>query len=136
MTAFRWVCPAFFGIPLPTVDEIAALDLARHPACTGAAPWIHRIALTVGFLVVLPRVLLAGWAWLTQQRLRRKFPIDLREAYYQRLLRRFRGTEARVVAVSYTHLTPPARDFVLISVGAVSLKTKKNVDRSYIGKIY
>ncbi|MBL0351188.1 MAG: DUF2868 domain-containing protein [Dechloromonas sp.] len=95
--------PSFFGIPLPTADEIAALDLARHPTGTGAAPWIHRIALTVGFLVVLPRVLLAGWAWLTQQRLRRKFPIDLREAYYQRLLRRFRGTEARVVVVPYNY---------------------------------
>ena len=107
VTAILGTIPSFFGIPPPAADEIAALDLARHPAGVGAAPWIHRITLTVGFIVVLPRVLLAGWAWLAQQRLQRKFPIDLREAYYQRLLRRFRGTTARVVVLPYNYQITP-----------------------------
>ncbi len=107
VTAILGTIPSFFGIPPPAADEIAALDLARHPAGVGAAPWIHRITLTVGFIVVLPRVLLAGWAWLAQQRLQRKFPIDLREAYYQRLLRRFRGTTARVFVLPYNYQITP-----------------------------
>ncbi len=107
VTAVLGTIPSFFGIPPPAADEIAALDLAQHPAGAGAAPWIHRIALTVGVLVVLPRVLLAGWAWLAQRRLQRKFPIDLREAYYQRLLRRFRGTTARVFVHPYNYQITP-----------------------------
>ncbi len=108
VTAVIGAIPSLFGIPPPAADELAALDLAQHPAGVGAAPWIHRIALTLGFLVVLPRVLLAGWAWLTQRRLQRRFPIDLGEAYYQRLLRRFRGAVARVVVVPYNYqITPP-----------------------------
>lgn len=107
MTAILGTIPSFFGIPPPAADEIAALDLARHPAGVGAAPWIHRITLTVGFIVVLPRVLLAGWAWLAQRRLQRKFPIDLREAYYQRLLRRFRGTATRVFVLPYNYQITP-----------------------------
>ena len=107
VTAVLGAVPSLFGIPPPAADELAALDLAQHPAGVGAAPWIHRIALTVGFVVVLPRVLLAGWAWLAQHRLQRKFPIDLREAYYQRLLRRYRGAEARVVVVPYNYQITP-----------------------------
>jgi hypothetical protein len=107
VTAVLGAIPSFFGIPPPAADEIAALDLAQHPGGVGAAPWIHRIALTVGVLVVLPRVLLAGWAWLAQRRLRRKFPIDLREAYYQRLLRRFRGTTARIFVLPYNYQITP-----------------------------
>ena len=36
--------------------------------------------------------------------------------------------EARMNAVSYTHLTPPTRDLVQISVVAVSFKKKKKED--------
>ncbi len=108
VTAVIGVVPSLFGIPPPAADELTALDLAQHPAGVGAAPWIHRIALTLGTLVVLPRLMLAGWAWLAQKRLQRRFPIDLREAYYQRLLRRFHGTVARVVVAPYNYqITPP-----------------------------
>jgi len=107
VTAVLGAIPSLVGMAPPGADQIAALDLARNPAGVGAAPWIHRIALTVGFLVVLPRVLLAGGAWFAQRRLQRSFPIDLREPYYQRLLRRFRGTTARVVVVPYNcQITP------------------------------
>ena len=107
VTAVIGAIPSLFGMPPPAPDELAALDLAQHPAGVGAAPWIHRIALTLGFLVVLPRLLLAGWAWLAQKRLQRRFPVDLREAYYQRLLRRFRGTAARVIVVPYAYQITP-----------------------------
>ena len=116
VTAVLGAIPSLVGMAPPAADEIAALDLANHPAGVGAAPWIHRIALTVGFLVVLPRVLLAGWAWLAQQRLQRNFPIDLREAYFQRLLRRFRGTAARVAVVPYNYQLPPG---VVLGLSAV-----------------
>jgi hypothetical protein len=107
VTAVIGAIPSLFGMPPPAPDELAALDLAQHPAGVGAAPWIHRIALMLGFLIVLPRLLLAGWAWLAQKRLQRRFPVDLREAYYQRLLRRFRGTAAKVVVVPYAYQITP-----------------------------
>ena len=66
VTAVLGAIPSFFGIPPPAADELAGLDLARHPDGVSAAPWIHRIALTVGFVVVLPRVLLARHSLLLQ----------------------------------------------------------------------
>ena len=106
-SAVLGLIPSLFGMPPPSAAEISMLDLTRHPAGVGAAPWIHRIALTVGFVVLLPRLLLAAWARLEQYLLERNFPIDLREPYYQHLLRHYRGTEAKVLVIPYNYKISP-----------------------------
>ena len=106
-SAVLGLIPSLFGMPPPSTTEISMLDLARHPAGVGAAPWIHRIAITVGFVVVLPRLLLAAWARLEQYLLERTFPLDLREPYYQHLLRHYHGSETKVLVIPYNYQVSP-----------------------------
>jgi hypothetical protein len=91
------------GMSFPSVGEVAAL---RWPDATGenAARWIHWYAVTVGALVVLPRLALAGVARLRERQLSRRFPIALDEPYFRRLLAGFSPyrMQLRVLPYSYT----------------------------------
>lgn len=91
------------GMPLPTAADVAAI---RWPESTGenAARWIHWYALTVGALVVVPRLVLAAWARWREQRWSRRFPLALDEPYFRRLLAGFTPDRAqlRVLPYSYT----------------------------------
>ncbi|MCM2312671.1 MAG: DUF2868 domain-containing protein, partial [Steroidobacteraceae bacterium] len=60
------------GVQLPaTAAEVASLRWTTAGGGGDAAPWIHLIALTLGFYVLLPRLLLAGLARLQLWRLER-----------------------------------------------------------------
>lgn len=89
------------GIALPSAEALAAL---RLPSSDGvnAAPWLHLHAVTVALVVLLPRALLALGDALVEARLSRRFPLRLDDAYYQRLSRALRGTQARVTVLPYS----------------------------------
>lgn len=93
---------ALIGDPLPTPEAFAAL---RFPASEGeiAAPWIHRIALTIGLVVVLPRLLLAAWAAHRARRLAKALPLDLRAPYFVRLMRELSGAQLVVLLQPHGH---------------------------------
>jgi hypothetical protein len=58
------------GIPLPlTVEQVAQLRWDGVSGGEGAAPWIHLIALCLAAFVVLPRLVLAAFAWISARRL-------------------------------------------------------------------
>ncbi len=65
---------ALAGLPLPDADTLASLRLAAGGGAP-AAPWIHRWALTLLLVVLLPRLLLAGQAWWRAQRLADTLPL-------------------------------------------------------------
>jgi len=64
---------ALAGLPLPDAATLAGLRLAAGGG-EGAAPWIHRWALTLLLAVVLPRSALAGWGWWRARRLAADLP--------------------------------------------------------------
>jgi hypothetical protein len=75
-----------------------------------AAPWIHRWALTLLLLVVLPRALLAAWAWHRARALAADLPLP-DDADLQRLLQAESAspTGGRPVAVlPYSYRLDPA----------------------------
>lgn len=102
---------ALLGVSFPGVDAIAALRFGAggSPGSgTGAggavaATWIHLHALTVGLVVILPRLLLAAVAGLREARLARHLPIDLEAPYFRRLLTPFLGTSPRLRVLPYSH---------------------------------
>lgn len=73
------------GDRFPSVAELSVL---RYPPGSGegAARWIHWYALTVSALVILPRAILALIAGKRAGRLARRFPLDLAQPYFRRLL--------------------------------------------------
>lgn len=108
LSLFLSFVPTFLA---PAIPDVATLAAMRFPESAGvdAAPWIHRIAALLALLIVLPRLLLALLAGWRQSWLERHFPIDLKEAYFQRLLARFGNESARIAVLPYsTSLTPQA----------------------------
>lgn len=100
------------GIELPDVERFAQLRFSAGDG-ENAAPWIHLYAATIGLVVLLPRTLLALGAWLAERRLATHFPMRLGDAYFQRLLRGFRGEIAQVRAVPYGYVPSPRATLAL-----------------------
>ena len=90
------------GQTFPTVDEIAALRFVPGAPGESAARWIHWYALTVGALVIVPRLLLATLAALRAARLARAFPLDLAAPYFHRLLGEFAAGPVRLGVLPYS----------------------------------
>jgi hypothetical protein len=87
---------------LPDPDAFAAL---RWSAGEGenAARWIHLYAVTIGLVIVLPRLLLAALAEQRARRIANNFPIALGDAYFRRLLPRPAGAALAVQVLPYGH---------------------------------
>jgi hypothetical protein len=91
------------GQGFPGVEEIAALRFGPGAAGESAARWIHWYALTVGGVVVLPRLLLAALGAWRAHRLARSFPLDLSAPYFRRLLAGFGAAAACVRALPFSY---------------------------------
>lgn len=94
------------GIPIPDAQQLASIRFSEGPG-ENAAPWIHLYATILALAILLPRALLALWAWITERRLERRFPVALDDAYFQRLLRGFRNEAARIRVVPYSFQLAP-----------------------------
>lgn len=78
------------GLPLPDAAALAGLRLSAGGS-EGAAPWIHRWALTLLGAVVLPRTCLAGAAFWRARRLADQLPLP-DDPSLRRLLQSFGPT--------------------------------------------
>jgi len=96
---------ALTGIDVPAVMEIQAI---RAPADENAARWLHLLAATVTAVVLVPRLVLALFAWLLERYRSTHVLLAVDEPYFQRLLRGFRTGPARVDVVPYSYSLPPA----------------------------
>lgn len=94
------------GIAIPGPDRLHAI--AGGTAGENAATWIHLYAATLLLVVIIPRLALAGAAWMRGRHLERRFPVALDAAYFQRLLHARREGTARVVAAPYSFDVPQA----------------------------
>lgn len=90
------------GVPFPSVEEVAALRFGSGAAAENAARWIHLYALTVGLAVIVPRAVLAAFARWREQRLQRRFPLDIGDPYFRRLLAGFGTRPARLRVIPYS----------------------------------
>ena len=92
------------GIPVP---DAAAIEAIRAPASENAATWMHLLAGTVAVVVVIPRVVLALVAGLTERRRATRIALPLSEPYYQRLVSGYIGGAGRVRVVPYSYTVTP-----------------------------
>ena len=102
---------ALANLPLPDAAALASLRLAGGGG-EGAAPWIHRWALTLTLLVVLPRLALAAHAAWTARRLAARLPLPDDPAVHRLLQAELAaaGAAPRAVAVvPYSYRLDAAR---------------------------
>lgn len=101
IVAFAYAPGAYVtGIAVPAVDSIAAI---RAPGDENAARWLNLMAATVGLIVIVPRLLLAGVAGVIERHRAARVPLALDDAYFRRLLRGYRGGPARVRVIPYSY---------------------------------
>jgi hypothetical protein len=93
------------GIAIPDAQHLATID--ADSAGENAARWIHLYAATLLLVVIVPRLVLAAIAAFRARQRARRFPLALREPYFERLLRAFREGTAQVVALPYSYDVPP-----------------------------
>jgi hypothetical protein len=96
---------AILGWPVPDVTQVTAI---RAPGAENAARWLHLMAMTLVVVVVLPRLVLALAAWLSERHRAARLPIALAEPYFQRLLRGFHAGPVPVCVVPYSYAPAPA----------------------------
>lgn len=97
------------GLPLPDAAGLEGLRLADGGGGgEGAAPWIHRWALTVVVLVVLPRLALAAWALWRARQLARRLPVPDDPAL-QHLLQAQQPDSRPVAVLPYNYRLDAAR---------------------------
>ena len=91
-----WLGPAsaVTGLPLPDVAHLARLQLSTG-AGEPAAPWVHLLAVTLLAAVVLPRLLLAGWAAWRSHRALARLALPLDDDYGSRLRREWLQAQAQ-----------------------------------------
>jgi hypothetical protein len=103
------------GIPIADAQHLETLQFAAGPG-ENAAPWLHLYASTIALFVLLPRALLALANRLLEHRLRRRMGLPLDDAYFQRLLRTFKGERAAVRVLPYSYQIPPQSALMLKEV--------------------
>ena len=92
---------ALMGQPLPDEAGFAALRLSAGGG-ESAAPWIHRWAITLALLVVLPRAMLAALAWRRARRISANLPLPNDESL-RRLLHNASGVRPLANVLSYSY---------------------------------
>lgn len=117
---------ALTGIALPDVVGYARLRLSAGNS-VNAAPWLHLYAVTVGVVVLLPRVLLAlGDRWL-EARQAARFPLPLDEPYYRALIRTLREEPVIARVVPYSIQISPQATLNLNSLFLQALGSRTTV---------
>lgn len=91
------------GMPFPGVEAIEAMRISGGVGGTSAGPWIHLYAVTVGLVVIVPRLALAAWAAWRERRRAGSFRFELGAPYFRRVLAAFAPIDARVRIAPYSY---------------------------------
>lgn len=134
LTLFLGPASSLTGIALPSAQDVAAL---RWTSGSGdnAGRWIHLYVVTVLGVIVVPRLLLAGWQALQAYRLAAWFPTPGRRDFYtRRLLRTAQGMPLDVRVTSYAYKPAPEikERFTVLLKEALGDRTQVRFDEPVI----
>jgi hypothetical protein len=104
--------PALLLFPFQpfTVQEVAALQFSHGGGATAGARWVFMYVALLIVVVIVPRLVLAAWAWWQERRSARRIAIDPREPYFQRVLSLLTATRVHLCLLAHRR---PARDALL-----------------------
>jgi hypothetical protein len=131
-TLLSWLfMPAMTVFPNLQGFSLAEIELLRFGRTVTAASgerWVHLYGATLLLLVVLPRLVLAGFAAWRARRLARHFPLDLEQPYYRKLADSIgAGTPALLRVLPYSYTLDEARDRGLWTLAAAALGAQARV---------
>jgi hypothetical protein len=101
-----WPGSIVTGIAVPSIADLEAIRSGAAPASANAANWLHLITATVAVVVIVPRLILAAFAFALERHRAARLALGLDEPYFQRLLRGFRGERSQITVVPYSYRVP------------------------------
>ena len=111
-----------------SLAEIELLKFGRTVSAASGARWVHLYGATLLLLVVLPRLVFAGFAAWRARRLASHFPLDLEQPYYRKLADSIgAGTPALMRVLPYSYTLDEARDRGLWAIAASALGAQARV---------
>jgi hypothetical protein len=122
--------PYLEGFSLADIESLRFSTGAARAVTSGAGGerWVHLYGATILLLVVLPRLLLAGFQGLRARRLARRFPLELEHPYFRKLADSIgAGTPAVLRVLPYSFTLDEARDRGLWTVAAMALGAQARV---------
>lgn len=95
--------PALLLFPFQpfTVQEVAALQFSQGGGAIGGARWVYMYVALLVVLVVVPRLLLAGWAFWQERLLARKVSLETRDAYYRRVISLLSASRVQLCLIAH-----------------------------------
>ncbi|KQQ92423.1 DUF2868 domain-containing protein [Massilia sp. Leaf139] len=136
-TLLSWLfAPVLLLIPQLQGFSLADIEALRFSAGAPAAAastaggerWVHLYGATILLLVVLPRLVLAGFDGWRARRMARRFPLELEHPYFRRLADSIgAGTPAVLRVLPYSFTLDEARDRGLWTVAAMALGAQARV---------
>ena len=136
-TLLSWVfAPVLFlfrnleGFSLADIESLrfaTGTSLAVQ-STAGGKRWVHLYGATILLLVVLPRLILAGYQAWRARRLARRFPLELEHPYFRKLADSIgAGTAAVLRVLPYSFTLDESRDRGLWTVAAMALGAQARV---------
>lgn len=124
-----WPAITVFGLQGFTLADVQALHFAAGSpaAATDGARWVHLYAATLLLLVVLPRLVFAGFAAARAAMLKRRFPLDLDQPYFRQLNDAAGGEAGMLPVLPYSFMVDEARSRGLEAVAAQLLGERARV---------
>lgn len=121
--------PAMLLFPLQgfSIAEIESLRFGQPTLAASGARWVHLYAVTLLLLVILPRLLLAGFAHWQAQKLERDFPIDLQQPYFRQFGEAMGAAPGILRVLPYSFTVDEARDRGLNAIAAMLLGEQARV---------
>lgn len=113
---------ALLQLPVFSLADIEALRFGQAPSVASGARWVHLYAATIFLLVVVPRLMLAGFANWRARKLSAHFPLDLEQPYFRAFNEKLvvdSGGTLRVLPYSFT--LDEARDKGLSALATILL---------------
>jgi hypothetical protein len=131
-TLLSWLfMPAMNAFPFLqgfSLAEIEQLRFGRTVTAASGERWVHLYGATLLLLVVLPRLVLAGFAAWRARRMARNFPLDLDQPYYRKLADSIgAGAPALLRVLPYSYTLDEARDRGLWAIAANALGAQARV---------
>lgn len=94
-----------------SIADVRASNFTHTVSSAEGARWVHLYAGTLFLVVVLPRLVLALFAWWRESRLSNHFPIDLAQPYFRKLAGIVESSAPAVMRVfPYSFTIDEARD--------------------------
>ncbi|MEO8655643.1 MAG: DUF2868 domain-containing protein, partial [Ramlibacter sp.] len=95
--------PALLLFPFQpfSVQEVAALQFSQGGGALGGARWVYMYVALLLVVVVVPRLVLAGWAFWHERLLARKVTLDARDPYYRRVVSLLSASRVQLCLIAH-----------------------------------